>query len=462
MPIEFKEYLNAKAVSFHPSSKNHELQFSESYKNLNPVSKNALLVDIEALHVGPTRNYTWYTEQAIKSSLPTWTAPYERPLIMFHNEDDGVTIGRVFNASEKLKDTRSETPALLLSVNVPDKEGKEEILDGRLKTVSVGVIAKDVRCSICGAQLELDENGYPTCGHMKGHMYDGEMCYWQVYEMEAKELSYVIVPSDPYAHNVKIYNSDGKDIALTESLDSNLNLNLKEGANNMSDPVKMKQEGIEPTDTKATTSKDPAAASENTSEELKPDEPTSAESKTEPTITDDVEIMKKQIETLEKENKQLKEEKATVEKSLKETETLLDTVKQSLKTTQASLAQETTLRESAENSALELKKMIKEPKAKELNSLRQKIGLEALSEEVLSKRTLDSINDSINDLKESLEIQKPSKTKSVKTPNVEDPTLKESHTKDADKNFKKSINSDKNASNINFEENFNQILNLIK
>ena len=152
MPIEFKEYLNAKAVSFHPSSKNHELQFSESYKNLNPVSKNALLVDIEALHVGPTRNYTWYTEQAIKSSLPTWTAPYERPLMMFHNEDDGVTIGRVFNASEKLKDTRSETPALLLSVNVPDKEGKEEILDGRLKTVSVGVIAKDVRCSICGAQ----------------------------------------------------------------------------------------------------------------------------------------------------------------------------------------------------------------------------------------------------------------------------------------------------------------------
>ena len=151
-----------------------------------------------------------------------------------------------------------------------------------------------------------------------------------------------------------------------------------------------------------------------------------------------------------------------VEKSLKETETLLDTVKQSLKTTQASLAQETTLRESAENSALELKKMIKEPKAKELNSLRQKIGLEALSEEVLSKRTLDSINDSINDLKESLEIQKPSKPKSVKTPNVEDPTLKESHTKDADKNFKKSINSDKNASNINFEENFNQILNLIK
>ena len=462
MPIEFKEYLNAKAVSFHPSCKNHELQFSESYKNLNPVSKNALLVDIEALHVGPTRNYTWYTEQAIKSSLPTWTAPYERPLIMFHNEDDGVTIGRVFNASEKLKDTRSETPALLLSVNVPDKEGKEEILDGRLKTVSVGVIAKDVRCSICGAQLELDENGYPTCGHIKGHMYDGEMCYWQIYEMEAKELSYVIVPSDPYAHNVKIYNSDGKDIALTESLDSNLNLNLKEGANNMSDPVKMKQEGIKPTDTKTTTSKDPAAASENTSEELKPDEPTSAKSKTEPTTADDVEIMKKQIETLEKENKQLKEEKATVEQSLKETETLLDTVKQSLKTTQASLAQETTLRESAENSALELKKMIKEPKAKELNSLRQKIGLEALSEEVLSKRTLDSINDSINDLKESLEIQKPSEPKSVKAPNVEDPTLKESHTDDANKNFKESINSDKNASNINFEENFNQILNLIK
>ena len=460
MPIEFKEYLNAKAVSFHPSSKNHELQFSESYKNLNPVSKNALLVDIEALHVGPTRNYTWYTEQAIKSSLPTWTAPYERPLIMFHNEDDGVTIGRVFNASEKLKDTRSETPALLLSVNVPDKEGKEEILDGRLKTVSVGVIAKDVRCSICGAQLELDENGYPTCGHMKGHMYDGEMCYWQIYEMEAKELSYVIVPSDPYAHNVKIYNSDGKDIALTESLDSNLN--LKEGANNMSDPVKMKQEGIKPTDTKTTTSEDPAADSENTSEEPKSDEPTSAESKTEPTTADDVENMKKQIETLEKENKQLKEEKATVEQSLKETEVLLDTVKKSLKTTQASLAQETTLRESAENSALELKKMIKEPKAKELNSLRQKIGLEALSEEVLSKRTLDSINDSINDLKESLEIQKPSEPKSVETPNVEDPTLKESHTNDANKNFKESINSDKNASNINFEENFNQILNLIK
>ena len=70
-----------------------------------------------------------------------------------------------------------------------DKEGIEQIKDGRLKTVSIGVIAHDVRCSICGEQVEIiDEYGNTACGHSKGNVYDDQVCYWKIYKMEAKEL----------------------------------------------------------------------------------------------------------------------------------------------------------------------------------------------------------------------------------------------------------------------------------
>lgn len=126
---------------------------------------------------------------------------------MHHNEKDGQIIGRVHSVEYTEVDTRGNTPALVFTANVGDEEGKKGIKNGTLSTVSIGVIAHDLRCSICGTNLA--EEG--LCEHEKGEYYDvdgeQELCYWIIEKMEPKEVSYVIVPSDAYAHNLRVYDA---------------------------------------------------------------------------------------------------------------------------------------------------------------------------------------------------------------------------------------------------------------
>ena len=206
MSIVIREYLGS------PMSENDKAYVPFSLKEgldaTTVIADDSVMVDIEGIHVGPTRNFTWYTEEALKSSIPTWTKPYERPLILHHNERDGKIIGRVLNAHYTDLNTRSNTGALVFTCNIPDDDGKKGVKDGRLKTVSIGVIAHDVRCSICGHNI----SEYGECEHERGVEYDDKVCYWVIHSMEAKELSYVIVPSDIYAHNVKIYSPQDKKV----------------------------------------------------------------------------------------------------------------------------------------------------------------------------------------------------------------------------------------------------------
>lgn len=184
------------------------------------IKTGSLMQRIEGIHVGSTRNFTWYTESALLSSQSSWTNPYLRPLIMHHNEEDGKIIGRVLDAEHVTTGTRSGTPALVFLCNVPDEEGIAQIKDGRLVTPSIGVIAHDARCSICGEQIEVGEDGESICGHYKGEEYNGKTCYWMIYSMEAKELSYVIVPSDIYAHNLDswIVTDESNALPVAESI----------------------------------------------------------------------------------------------------------------------------------------------------------------------------------------------------------------------------------------------------
>lgn len=96
---------------------------------------------------------------------------------MHHNEKDGQIIGRVHSVEYTEVDTRGDTPALIFTVNVGDEDGKKGIKNGTLSTVSIGVIAHELRCSICGTNLA--EEG--LCEHEKGEYYDvdGEqqLCY---------------------------------------------------------------------------------------------------------------------------------------------------------------------------------------------------------------------------------------------------------------------------------------------
>ena len=103
MAIELKEYVGAVFVETKSEDKENKINLSEGYTQTY-VDKDSLMVDIEAIHSIITRNDTLYTEQCIKDSIPYWTAPYERPVIMHHNEKDGKIIGCLLYTSDAADD----------------------------------------------------------------------------------------------------------------------------------------------------------------------------------------------------------------------------------------------------------------------------------------------------------------------------------------------------------------------
>lgn len=219
MAIEIKEYLGAKFTysqdrsSFNPAGMN----FTEAAQYSNRVAPNSLNVEIEGLHTVVTRNDTLYTDAAQKKAAPLWTQPYERPVIMHHNETEGVTIGRVKSAYHTDVDTRSGTGATRFIVNIGHKDGIEGINNGTLGTVSVGLIANEVRCSICNQDLASEGE----CEHERGAYYDGKKCVWIIHDFEPKELSFVIVPSDPFAHILRVEKVE--DTTSKKNIKENLN-----------------------------------------------------------------------------------------------------------------------------------------------------------------------------------------------------------------------------------------------
>ena len=99
MAIEIKEYVGHEFVSVNHTPtklKNMTESSVETY-----IDENSLMVDIEAIHSRVTRNNTYYSPECLKDSVPYWTNPYERPVIMHHNEKDGVIIGRIKSVEYK-------------------------------------------------------------------------------------------------------------------------------------------------------------------------------------------------------------------------------------------------------------------------------------------------------------------------------------------------------------------------
>ena len=430
MSIEIKEYIGS---DFNiKESLSRQINLAEGYSNADPISEDSIMQDIEGIHVGPTRNYTWYTEEALDYSIPTWTKPYQRPLIMHHNETDGKIIGRIMHVEKLTKNTRSGTPALMFTCNVPDKDGKEQILDGRLKTVSIGVIAHDVRCSICGKQVELDECGYPECGHVRGNVYDGDkVCYWMIYKMEAKELSYVIVPSDVYAHNIRTYKPNKKKVRIQE--------NLKEGVMKTME-IEKKNNELEVKEGQVVEEEVKETAAAETVSEVKAEE-----NKEEVKANEEVKEDSK-VNELEDKVKALEAEKIETAKKLEELQVELSKAQAKADELVKELETEVKLKESVENELVDAKKAIRESMEENLTTLRSVLNKPVLAKEALSTRSDESIKDSILDLKEELF----GLTTVKNITEAVDPTLK-TEEKIQEKN-KVVVNESKTAGNINLEE----------
>lgn len=360
MAIVIREYLGSpmgvNENSFTPFS------LKENLATDYTIAEDSIMVDIEGIHVGPTRNFTWYTEQALKGSVKSWTTPYQRPLILHHNEKDGKIIGRVLSAHYTDVNTRSKTGALVFTCNVPEEDGKKGVKDGRLKTVSIGAIAHDVRCSICGHDISQ----YGECEHERGAEYDGQVCYWMIYEMEAKELSYVIVPSDIYAHNIKVY-SPKKNKNITES--------LTEGVKPMT-TTNTVNENIKPTvivedADKHQQEQEGQQAVKNTDAQSTSHEPSQTEEETVETLKSTVISLQSVIAGLQR-----KAEKAEAAKK------------------------------AAEEELVNAHTQVKEFAIEQISMLREQLGRPSLEKATLIKRSQESLIDSIYDLKEELGVNK--------------------------------------------------------
>ena len=431
MALEIKEEVSA--VIFYKNIEGMDAQESVApVLEFQPVScamsSDSIMVDIEGIHSVITRNYTYYSPECLKKSIPYWTNPYERPVIMHHKDKDGVQIGRV-KSVEFLENSRAKIPGLLFTCNIGDEAGIKGVKNGTLSTVSIGAVIHKATCSICGQNIAAEGE----CEHQRGRKYDDKLCYWIMEEMEPKELSYVIVPSDRYANTIKIYkpkninskesyNEGGQaeDMSVFDNIDlTKVNPEIVEAAEE--EPKKDAPEIEEP------------AKEEPVKEEPKAEEPVKEEPK-----KDEIEDMSKEelIDKVKEQNKQIAG--------------LLDDVKY----LKAKLDQERGLKENLELEILKMKKVNKMHLAEQIVDLRKELGLREESLDELMLLSEESLNSSIKTFMEFKE----SNSFNVKNlPKVESKAMVDDEVDNTIKESAK-IESNKNSSNIDYEQQLNNIL----
>ena len=446
MALEVKEEVSA--VIFYKNVNGMDMQEAAAPAlAFQPVSSamspDSIMVDIEGIHSIVTRNFTYYTPECLKKSAPYWTSPYERPVIMHHNDRDGVQIGRI-KAAEYMESTRAKSPGLLFTCNIGDEAGIKGVKNGTLSTVSIGAVIHKATCSICGQNIAAEGE----CEHQRGRKYDGKLCYWLMEDMEPKELSYVIVPSDRYANTVKIYKP--KDISAKESYNEGGN-DEDMGIFDNIDLTLTKPEVVEQTE---------AVKEEEVKEEVVEEQPEVKEEEVvveEPVVEEEpkVEEPKQEEEKEEAKEKDIddmsKEELADKCKELmKQVSGLLEDVKY----LKGKLDKERGFKEALELEVLQMKQVQKMHLAEQVISLRKELGLREEEMDDLMMMSEESLQSSINTFMEFKE----SNTFNVNTlPKIESKALVD---EEADNTIKESAKEDlnKNTSNIDYEQQINSWL----
>lgn len=160
--------------------------------------KRKLIVQMEAIHVGRTANYTYYTKEGLSGGLNSWTTPYNKPVLTHHNDYNGEPIGRILKA-EFSEATRSGKPGLIFTCEITDPTAMEKVLDGRYQTVSIGATTDKVTCNICGT-----DRIHEWCDHWPGETYEGQTAHFIIGNTFGKEISYVNTPADENAGNFSV------------------------------------------------------------------------------------------------------------------------------------------------------------------------------------------------------------------------------------------------------------------
>lgn len=405
------------------------------------VSPDSINVDIEGIHSVVTRNFTYYSPECLKKSAPYWTSPYEKPVIMHHKDKDGIQIGRVKNA-EYLEQTKPGMPGLLFTVNIGDEAGIKGVKNGTLSTVSIGAIIHKATCSICGQNIASEGE----CEHKRGRHYDGKLCYWIMDDMEPKELSYVIVPSDKYANTIKIYEPHKQaikesynegDVDQTMDIFKDLNLSMAQPEPKVEPAVEEVKE-VETTEAAA-----PVA--EPKQEEVVPEPEVPVEPKQEEKDPEPKPEEKEEPKEDEKEEDKSKEELLDL---VKKQEKIIAELKDDIKYLRAKLDKEREVKESLEIEILQFKQANKLHLAEQICDLRKELGLREESIDDLMMLSEESLNSSIKTFMEFKE----SNTFNVnKLPKIDSSALVSEQEDNTIKEVQESANT-KNSSNIDYEE----------
>ena len=369
------------------------------------IDPNSLMVEIEAMHASPyyTRNCTRYMGSCLKNSIKSWTKPYGAPLIKHHNEKNGDIIGRVVAAEYKETGTLSGTPALLLTVNVPNEEAKRDIKNGLLQTVSIGVTSEDVRCSVCGHKY-TSEQDMKEHEHERGVIYGAERCTWDFHQMTAKELSFVVVPSDMYAKSVRVYPATDTPITILNSIEQ------QEGDNMTQQEYDSKVSEYESPLKAATEAK---AAAETKIQSLETAAATTAQ----------------QITSLESAKAESDKKIEALEAAKSELSTKITDLEAQLQSEKDKTTEDLKMKEGLEKELETVKVALKESMVAHLQALRKLANKPELDHDKAIQRTEASIRDSIQDLlteqQESVSLPQP-----LNNPGLVDedkPESKESH-----------------------------------
>ena len=397
MAIEIKEYVDFKSSE---PTKNNGIVIRESAAIAAPqqmISPDSLMVEIEGIHSDVlTINCTQYSKKCLENSIPYWTEPYEKAVIMHHNDEDGQIIGRVKKA-EMIDSKRSGTAAINFTCNIGDESGIKGIKNGTLSTVSIGAVAYDVRCSICGCNVAES-----VCEHKKGCTYDDELCYWIVEDMEPREVSYVILPSDKYAQTMKVYKPGKKDLkesvevieemsvrdelfkTITESVVEDEQVEVKE-------KVEVDEEVKEEKEEK----KEDKVEKEEVKEEEKEEEKAEEEEEKEEANKDDDKDDKEEDKKDDEEEKNKEEEESNKDDRdaiINELKEELKELKDELKEVKQQLKEAKKMKEAVELELAGYKVQEKVNVARKIKELKESIGIECEDAEEIAK------NNSINEL----------------------------------------------------------------
>lgn len=188
--------------------------FSEATKDKDEALPKSILVTVEAIHAGMTKNKTFYPADKLEASMHTWTTPHEKPVIKNHDTWEEPN-GRVKEANFRDSLLKPETKTIELKLKIMDPDVIEKVLDGRYQTLSIGGATNEARCSICAKNVVTE--GW--CGHSKGKSYEGKEAYWIIGDMEFNEISWVNVPADVNARVVSIQKEEATAGGRKESVD---------------------------------------------------------------------------------------------------------------------------------------------------------------------------------------------------------------------------------------------------